>query len=80
MLNKRMDVEIAKLYAESSKLHAETSKLLSEGQKIQAETSRINREAIAYPWLPFIAAIVGNAGVSGVIAGAVAALVVAFHR
>jgi hypothetical protein len=73
MLHKRMDVEIAKLIGETSKLNAETSKLV-------AETGRINREAVAYPWLPIIAAIVGNAGLSGIIAAVVASVVVALHH
>jgi hypothetical protein len=68
-LHRRMDLEIARLLAETSKLSAETS-------KISAETSRINREMSSYPWLPIMTATLGSTGVIG----AIVALVIAFHR
>ncbi len=58
-LHRRMDVEIAKLVAETS--------------KISAETSRINSELKTYPWLPIFTTVMGSAGLIGAIVALVVA-------
>jgi len=58
-LHNRIDIEIAKLVAETA--------------KISAETSRINSELRVFPWLPILTAAIGSGGlVGGIVALAVA--------
>jgi hypothetical protein len=54
-------------------------KMEAEIAKLVAETSRINSENRAFHWLPIVIAVLGNAGLAGLIGGAVAFLV-ASHR
>jgi hypothetical protein len=54
-------------------------KMEAEIAKLIAETSRINKESSAFPWLPVVIAVVGNAGLAGLIGGAVAFLVAFRH-
>ncbi len=58
------------------KIDAELAKLVAEISKISAETSRINRETSTYPWLPILSTVLSGTG----LIGAIAALVIAFHR
>jgi len=57
-------------------MDAELAKLLAEISKSSAETSRINREASTYPWLPLITSVLSGTG----LIGAIAALIIAFHK
>jgi hypothetical protein len=54
-------------------------KMEAEIAKLIAETSRINEESRAFPWLPIAIAVLGNAGLAGLIGGAVAFLVASRH-
>jgi hypothetical protein len=54
-------------------------KMEAEIAKLIAETSRINEESRAFPWLPIVIAVLGNAGLAGLIGGGVAFLVASRH-
>lgn len=69
-LHAKMEAVIGQLIAETSRLNAETG-------RISAETSRINRETRAWPWFPIVVALVGNAGLTGIV---VAIIVAALRR
>jgi hypothetical protein len=75
-----MPAEVSSSQADSDLLHrrmdAELAKLLAEISKISAEPSRINRAASTYPWLPLITSVLSGTG----LIGAIAALIIAFHK
>jgi hypothetical protein len=56
------------------KMDAEIAKLVAEIGRNTAETSRINKETGAWPWFPILVALIGNAGLTGIVVAIVVAV------